>query len=90
MSNEFENVEFEEDFNEIETYDGGKDYTTALGVAVIATGGVLVYEGGKRAFTFVKDKVSKQIDKHRKNKAVKSEPEEVEVVEETEADSKEK
>lgn len=64
MSNEFDNVEVYEE-GEVEEFESGKDYSTALGIGVIAVGGALAYEGvkqvgkfGKLVYAKAKDKVT--------------------------------
>ena len=40
--------------NEVEEFESGKDYSTAIGVGAIAGGAILAYEGGKRVIKYAK------------------------------------
>lgn len=60
----YEDVMVEE--TELDQVDSGdsKDLSTLIGVGIIAGGGVVVYEGGKRVVKLVKTKVAPAIGKH--------------------------
>ncbi len=68
--------EFDNDFEVMEetTEEGGRDYSTAVGVGVIAVGGVLLYEGGKKAFKLAKTGFGKLKDHVTNARAAKAEP----------------
>lgn len=48
--------------NEVEEFEGGKDYSTAIGAGAIAVGGVLAYEGIKHGVKYAKIGVGKLRD----------------------------
>lgn len=49
--------------NEVEEFEGGKDYSTAIGAGAIAVGGVIVYEGVKHGIKYAKIGAGKLKDK---------------------------
>lgn len=60
----YEDVMVEEtELDQIDSGDG-RDFSTLIGVGIIAGGGVIVYEGGKRIVKFAKSKVAPAIAKH--------------------------
>ena len=72
--NNYEDVMVEETgLDEIES--GGKDLSTAIGVALIGGSAVVVYEGGKRVVKFVAPKVKNGFNKLFKRKKDGDQPE---------------
>jgi hypothetical protein len=52
VNREFDEIEvYDDDVNE---FDGGKDYSTMIGVGIIAAGGALAYEGVKQGSKLAK------------------------------------
>ena len=49
--------------NEVEEFEGGKDYSTAIGAGAIAIGGVIAYEGVKHGVKYAKIGFGKLKDK---------------------------
>lgn len=59
----YEDVMVEETELDVEPGEG-RDFSTLIGVGIIAGGTVVVYEGGKRVVKFAKNKVVPGIKKH--------------------------
>lgn len=68
--------------NEVEEFEGRRDYSTAIGAGAIAVGGVIVYEGVKHGIKYAKigaGWLKDKIVKHRGEKDQKAEEAEAEV-----------
>lgn len=68
--------------NEVEEFEGGKDYSTAIGAGAIAVGGVIVYEGVKHGIKYAKigaGKLKDKVAKWRGKKDQKTDEAEAEV-----------
>ena len=63
--------------DEVEDFEGGKDFSTAIGVGVIAVGGALAYEGVKQGSKLVKVGYVKLKDKVTDWRAKKKKPVEI-------------
>jgi hypothetical protein len=83
--NEYDELMNEE--NEVVEFEGGKDYSTAIGAGAIAVGGVLVYEGVKHGVKYAKIGVGWLKDKIVKHRGEKDQEAE-KAAEETESEEK--
>lgn len=83
--NEYDELMNEE--NEVVEFEGGKDYSTAVGAGAIAVGGVLVYEGIKHGAKYAKAGFCKIRDKIAEKRGKKDQEAE-KATEETESEEK--